>query len=32
MDILCDAERANDVMYHVMRNVDAAEFGRLSPA
>jgi hypothetical protein len=32
MDIVCDAECANDVMYQVMRSVDAAEFGPLSPA
>jgi hypothetical protein len=32
MHIVCNAERANDVMHQVMRNVDAAEFGPLSRA
>jgi hypothetical protein len=32
MNIVCNAERANDVMRRIMRDVDTAEFGPLSPA
>ena len=32
MHIVCNAERANEVMHRVMREVETAEFGPLSPA
>jgi hypothetical protein len=32
MHIVCNAERADAVMRRIMRDVDTAEFGPLSPA
>lgn len=32
MHIVCNAERANDVMHRIMRDVETAEFGPLSRA